>query len=126
LFQSKVGQVFSGVVTGSAAFGLFVTLDDSGASGLVRGASATLGSRVRVRLESVNEGKGELDLSLADANTPTISHSLPPKQRPKHGPTRQRSSKKQDQKRESGRKPNPGGNAPKFYERFLKKKQRCH
>ncbi|MBI5881890.1 MAG: VacB/RNase II family 3'-5' exoribonuclease [Elusimicrobia bacterium] len=143
LFQSRIGQVFSGVVSGTAAFGLFVTLDDSGASGLVRGASATLGSRVRVRLESVNEGKGELDLSLADANTPTISHSLPPKPkphqgpahpakpghapaRPKHGPSRQRSAKKQDQKRESGRKPKPGGTAPKFYERFLKKKRHRH
>ncbi|MBI5210163.1 MAG: VacB/RNase II family 3'-5' exoribonuclease [Elusimicrobia bacterium] len=86
LLEKKVGQVFSGVVSGSAAFGLFVTLPDSGASGLVRGASATLGSRVRVRLDRVNAGKGELDLSFADPGRPALSapppaplHPLPPR-----------------------------------------------
>jgi ribonuclease R len=64
LLKKKVGQVFEGVVSGTAGFGLFVTLAGLGASGLVRGSGPALGSRVQVRLDGVNEGKGELDLSL--------------------------------------------------------------
>ncbi len=73
LLARRVGQVFDGVVTGSAAFGLFVTLKDLGASGLARGASAPLGSRVRVKLDRVDEGKGELDLSLTGPNRPVVT-----------------------------------------------------
>ena len=70
LLKKQVGRIFEGVVSGSAGFGLFVTLKDIGASGLVRKVSADLGSRIQVKLDSVNEDKGELDFSLVGPSKP--------------------------------------------------------
>ncbi|MBI3504196.1 MAG: VacB/RNase II family 3'-5' exoribonuclease, partial [Proteobacteria bacterium] len=64
LLKPRVGQTFEGVVSGSASFGSFVTLRGLGAAGLARGSSIQLGSVVRVRLERVDEGKGELTLAI--------------------------------------------------------------
>lgn len=92
LLKKKIGEIFEGVVSGSAAFGLFVTLQDLGASGLVRGASAALGSRVKVRLDRVDEGKGELDLSLSGPAPAVAAPSPRPalERKPKFGPRAKR------------------------------------
>src|SRR5208283_2986889 len=50
LLKKQVGQIFEAVVSGSTGFGVFVTLKNSGASGLVRKATANLGSRIQVKL----------------------------------------------------------------------------
>ncbi|HAM36458.1 MAG TPA: ribonuclease R, partial [Elusimicrobia bacterium] len=84
LLKEKIGQVFEGVVSGTAGFGIFVTLGKTGACGLLRGASAALGSRVRVRLDRVDEGKGELDLSMADMGRLAASAPAAPRHAPFH------------------------------------------
>ncbi|MFA6004041.1 MAG: VacB/RNase II family 3'-5' exoribonuclease, partial [Elusimicrobiota bacterium] len=103
LLQAQVGQVFEGVVSGTAGFGIFVTLLGVGASGLLRGGSAALGSRVRVKLDRVDEGKGELDLSLAGIVRP--AEPAPAGLRPgAHKPRYER----RDQPKYDANKPRPG------------------
>ena len=85
----RVGQEYAGTVVGVAAFGLFVQLDDIGVSGLLHvgelggwcayseederivdrdsGRSWRLGTRVEVRVRSVNVMLGRVDFSLSDA-----------------------------------------------------------
>ena len=87
LYADRVGERFSGVVSGCASFGLFVTLDDTYAEGLVpaRGlghewfaydearmtltGEATgevwgLGRRVVVEVAGVNVARGQIDFAL--------------------------------------------------------------
>ncbi|MBI4349653.1 MAG: VacB/RNase II family 3'-5' exoribonuclease, partial [Elusimicrobia bacterium] len=65
LLRGKVGQTLDALVTKLTPAGLLVALPDSGAVGLVRGSSAgRVGDRVKVRLDRVHEGRGELDFSL--------------------------------------------------------------
>ena len=87
LYADRVGERFSGVVSGCASFGLFVTLDDTYADGLVpaRGlghewfaydearmtltGEATgevwgLGRRVVVEVTGVNVARGQIDFAL--------------------------------------------------------------
>ncbi|MEK7858768.1 MAG: VacB/RNase II family 3'-5' exoribonuclease [Elusimicrobiota bacterium] len=85
LLKKRVGEVFEGVVSGTAGFGLFVTLKDFGSSGLVRGVSAPLGSKVKVQLDGVNEGKGELDLSIPGAKAAPAAPRYDPS-KPKFDP----------------------------------------
>lgn len=58
----SVGQEFEGVVVNVTPAGAFVSLTDSGATGLWRGASASLGDRLRVRLTGVDEALGRIEL----------------------------------------------------------------
>lgn len=82
--ESKVGEEFTGTVSGVVPFGAFVTLDETFADGLIHAASLprdyyelgrdkvtligqrsgfrlTLGERVRVRLAAVNAATGKID-----------------------------------------------------------------
>ena len=89
LFSEKVGERFSGVVSGCASFGVFVTLDDTCAEGLVpiralgdewfvydearltltgeeSGEVWRLGRRVVVEVVDTNVPRGQIDFSLVD------------------------------------------------------------
>ena len=83
LLKERVGEVFSGVVSGAAGFGAFVTLPGLGACGLARGAKAALGSPVRVRLDRVDEAKGVLDFSLPAAPERPASRGRPSGRKPR-------------------------------------------
>lgn len=73
LLRTMVGQVMDGVVTAAAGSGAFVSLAQSGADGLLRGATwLKPGDRVRVKIESISSVDGKIDLSAAD------SPGLPP------------------------------------------------
>lgn len=71
-FAEKVDEVFSGVVTGSARYGLFVMLDETCAEGMLslRGLDderrlMSIGKRVAVRVTGVDVTRGHIDLALA-------------------------------------------------------------
>ena len=88
LFSSRIGERLTGVVSGCERFGLFVTLDDTYAEGLVpiralgeewftydearmcltgeeSGERWGLGCRVCVEVTGVNVARGQIDLALA-------------------------------------------------------------
>ncbi len=88
LFANRVGERFSGVVTGCERFGLFVMLDDTGAEGLLpvralgdewffydetrmqligeeSGRSYSLGQRVPVEVVGTDPARGRIDFALA-------------------------------------------------------------
>ena len=72
LFAEKVGEVFSGIVTGSTRYGLFVMLDETCAEGMLslRGLDderrlMSIGKRVAVRVTDVDVTRGHIDLALA-------------------------------------------------------------
>ena len=88
LFSSRIGERLTGVVSGCERFGLFVTLDDTYAEGLVpiralgeewftydearmcltgeeSGERWGLGRRVCVEVAGVNVARGQIDLALA-------------------------------------------------------------
>lgn len=58
----SVGQEFDGVVINVTTAGAFVSLPDSGAVGLWRGASATIGQKLKVKLTGVDEAMGRIEL----------------------------------------------------------------
>ena len=87
LFSSRIGERLTGVVSGCERFGLFVTLDDTYAEGLVpiralgeewftydearmcltgeeSGERWGLGRRVCVEVTGVNVARGQIDLAL--------------------------------------------------------------
>ena len=66
----SVGQEFDGVVVNVTAAGAFVALPESGAVGLWRGASATMGQRLRVKLTGVDEALGRIEFE-------PVKNSLP-------------------------------------------------
>ena len=88
LFAGRVGERFSGVVSGCGSFGVFVTLDETFAEGLIpvrtlgnewfafdearmtlvgeeSGETWGLGRRVRVVVTGVNVPRGQIDLAPA-------------------------------------------------------------
>ena len=66
LLETRVGQVFAGVVTGSAAQGIWVRIFSPPAEGkLLEGRPGlAVGDKVRVRLESVSVERGFIDFVL--------------------------------------------------------------
>ena len=91
LFSGRVGERFSGVISGCASFGVFVTLDDTCAEGLVpirslggewfsydearmtltgeeSGEVWGLGRRVAVEVTGTNVARGQIDLALVRGN----------------------------------------------------------
>ena len=87
--RSRLGEVFEGVITGVVQFGFFVEIKDTLVEGLVRinsleddeyifdepahrfvgvrtGKVYRLGDRVKVRVLSVDEERGKIDLTLAE------------------------------------------------------------
>ena len=88
LFSDHIGEDFSGVIMGCERIGLFVTLDESGAEGLLpthargpewfafddarmsltsedTGRVWRVGQRVAVRVAATNPAKGQIDFTLA-------------------------------------------------------------
>ncbi len=61
LLDRRVGDEFQGVVVNATAAGLFVALPESGSVGLLRGASAPLGSPIKVKLLCVDPITGRLE-----------------------------------------------------------------
>ena len=57
-----VGQEFDGVVINVTTAGAFVSLPESGAAGLWRGANATIGQKLKVKLTGVDEVLGRIEL----------------------------------------------------------------
>jgi exoribonuclease-2 len=66
LLSSRVGQVFSGVVTGASSKGTYVRVSDPAVEGKVvsGGSSLRVGDRTRVRLGSVDVAKGFIDFEV--------------------------------------------------------------
>lgn len=62
LLAQEKGRLFDGVVVRQLPYGAFVELQDNGAQGLMRGAKARMGDKVRVRVGKVDLVKGEIDL----------------------------------------------------------------
>ncbi|MEQ1918780.1 MAG: VacB/RNase II family 3'-5' exoribonuclease [Elusimicrobiota bacterium] len=58
----SVGQEFDGVVINVTTAGAFVSLPDSGAVGLWRGANATIGQKLKMKLTGVDEAMGRVEL----------------------------------------------------------------
>ena len=65
LFKGKVGATMDGTVTSVIEGGTFVMLGDTGAEGLLRGASLKPGSKISVQISSVNLAEGKIDLVAA-------------------------------------------------------------
>jgi len=88
-YSERIGETFSGVVSDCTSFGLFVTLDDTHAEGLLpiralgpewfgydearltltseaTGSVWRIGRRVAVRVASVDIGRGRIDFTLAN------------------------------------------------------------
>ncbi len=61
LMGREIGRVFDAVVVGIAPIGVFVSLPESGASGLWKGGVSTLGAKVKVRLTAADEILGRLE-----------------------------------------------------------------
>jgi len=58
----SVGEIFDGVVINVTPSGAFVSLPESGATGLWRGANATIGQKLKVKLTGVDEALGRIEL----------------------------------------------------------------
>jgi ribonuclease R len=69
LMGREIGKVFDAVVVGVANSGVFVALPESGASGMLRGSAATLGTRLKVRLTGADETLGRLEFEALKADT---------------------------------------------------------
>jgi ribonuclease R len=82
LLNRSVGQEFIGVVVNSTAAGLFIALPESGAVGLLRNASGTLGTRLKVRLKSVDAAMGRLDFELVKDELPGQVRASPWRRNP--------------------------------------------
>lgn len=65
LLKGKIGAVMNGTVTKVTDTGAFVLLGDTGAEGLLRGATLKPGAKVGVTVTAVNTSEGKIDLSLA-------------------------------------------------------------
>jgi hypothetical protein len=65
LLRRSLGQVLSAVVARNTPSGMLVALQDTGAIGMLRGESGRIGDLLKVRLDKVNDGRGELEFSLA-------------------------------------------------------------
>ena len=70
LLGRSVGREFTGVVVNATSAGLFVALPESGAVGLLRNGSAPLGTRLQVRLRSVDAAAGRLDFEAVKDELP--------------------------------------------------------
>ncbi|MFI5362338.1 MAG: ribonuclease R family protein [Elusimicrobiota bacterium] len=83
LLGRSVGQEFIGVVVNSTAAGLFVALPESGAVGLLRGGSAPLGTKMKIRLKAVDAAAGRLDFEAVKDERPGQVRASPWRRNPK-------------------------------------------
>jgi ribonuclease R len=77
LLGRSVGQEFIGVVVNSTSAGLFVALPESGAVGLLRAGSGTIGMKIKVRLKAVDAEAGRLDFEAVKDELPGQVRSSP-------------------------------------------------
>ncbi len=124
LLRERVGDVFSGVISGVMPFGLFVELEDMPLEGMARveslghdyfeydadrqelrgrlsGRTYRLGEALKVRLTDVDEGRLEITLELMD-NSPPHRHGHTPRSDRKQGAARP--GRRQDSRRGEGGK----------------------
>jgi ribonuclease R len=83
LLGRSVGQEFIGVVVNSTSAGLFIALPESGAVGLLRGGSGTIGMKMKVRLKSVDAASGRLDFEAVKDELPGQVRTSPWRRNPK-------------------------------------------
>lgn len=83
LLSRSVGAEFVGVVVNATNAGLFVALPESGAIGLLRGGSAPLGAKLKVRLLSVDPVLGRLDFEAVKDALPGQVRSSPWRRKPR-------------------------------------------
>ena len=83
LLGRSVGQEFIGVVVNSTSAGLFIALPESGAVGLLRSGSGTIGMKMKVRLKSVDAAAGRLDFEAVSGALPGQVRSSPWRRNPK-------------------------------------------
>lgn len=83
LLGRSVGQEFTGVVVNSTSAGLFVALPESGAVGLLRGVSGTIGMKLKVRLKAVDAAAGRLDFEAVKDELPGQARTSPWRRNPK-------------------------------------------
>jgi len=73
LMGREVGRVYDGLVTGQSPLGNFVSLPESGATGLWRGGTARLGERLKVKLIAVDEALGRLEFEPVRSTLPNAA-----------------------------------------------------
>ena len=68
LLETRIGQIFSGVITGSAAEGVWVRIFSPPAEGKLyaEAPGLAIGDKVQVRLESVSVERGFIDFVVVD------------------------------------------------------------
>ncbi len=82
----SVGQIFDGVVINVTTAGAFVALPESGATGLWRGANATIGQKLKVKLTGVDEALGRIEFEPVKESLPAQIRVNPWQQRNKGKP----------------------------------------
>ncbi|MHA1599649.1 MAG: ribonuclease R [Alphaproteobacteria bacterium] len=125
--QGKIGTIFAGAINGVTRFGLFVTLDDSGADGLVPmsllpddfydhveaqhaligrrwGRVFRLGERVQIRLREAEPVTGGLILELIESDDQTGGKSDKRESARPHRPGKKTGKKHPPKKKPSGKR----------------------
>lgn len=83
LLGRAVGREFLGVVVNATSAGLFVALPESGAIGLLRGGAAPLGTKLKVRLASVDPALARLEFEAVKDALPGQVRASPWRRKPK-------------------------------------------
>ena len=79
----SIGEIFDGVVINVTTAGAFVSLSESGAVGLWRGAAATVGQKLKVKLTGVDEAMGRIELEPVRDSLPNQIRVSPWQRKPK-------------------------------------------
>jgi ribonuclease R len=83
----SIGEIFDGVVINVTTAGAFVSLVESGATGLWRGANATVGQKLKVKLTGVDEAMGRIELEPVKDSLPNQIRVSPWQRKPQPKPT---------------------------------------
>lgn len=77
LMGREIGHVYEAVVANITNAGVFITVPESGASGLWRGGTATLGATMKMRLTAVDEILGRLEFEPLKTALPNRARAVP-------------------------------------------------
>jgi ribonuclease R len=87
LMGREIGRIFDAVIVGIAPIGVFVALPESGASGVWKGGTGTLGAKLKMRLIAADEILGRLEFEpVKDENALHNPARVSPWHRPGGGP----------------------------------------
>ena len=92
----SVGQIFDGVVINVTTAGAFVALPESGAVGLWRGANATMGQKLKVKLTGVDEAMGRIEFEPVRESLPNQIRVTPWQKKGKPSPWQHKSKKRRN------------------------------